>query len=49
MTGRYVERAVDPLLAVADQVAVRVAAAMAVSAESKAVPSGGIRMPGKRL
>jgi hypothetical protein len=28
MTGRYVERAADPLRAVADQVAGRVAAAM---------------------
>jgi integrase len=47
MTGRYVERAAGPLRAVADQVAGRVAAAMAAPAEK---PAGGtvVRIRGKR-
>jgi integrase len=48
MTGRYVERAVDPLRAVADQVAGRVAAAMAAPAERPGAVSGVIRMWDKR-
>ena len=41
MTGRYVERTADPLRALADRVADRVAAAMTVPAE-EAVTRGAV-------
>jgi integrase len=48
MTGRYVERAADPLRAVADQVAARVAAAMAAHAEKPGASGAVVRMRTKR-
>jgi len=48
MTGRYVERAADPLRAVADQVAGRVAAAMAAPAEKPGASVAVARMRSKK-
>jgi integrase len=47
MTGRYVERAADPLHALADQVAGRVAAAMAAPVEKPGSGGAVVRMRGK--
>ena len=47
MTGRYVERAADPLRALADQVSGRVAAAMAASAKKPAASAAVVPMRGK--
>src|SRR5262245_7588752 len=44
MTGRYVERAADPLRALADRVADRVTAAMAVPAEKPGPRGAVVRM-----
>jgi len=44
MTGRYVERAADPLRALADRVADRVTAAMAVPAEEAVTRGAVVRM-----
>ena len=48
MTGRYVERAVDPLRFLADQVAERVAAAMGAPLTSQAPFSRRVRMPSSK-
>ena len=45
MTGRYVERAVDPLRFLADQVAERVAAAMGAPAEKPSTVERRGRIP----
>jgi len=47
MTGRYVERAADPLRALADRVADRVTAAMAVPAEKPGPRGALVRMRAK--
>jgi integrase len=47
MTGRYVERAADPLRALADRVADRVTAAMAVPAEKPGTRGAVVRMRAK--
>jgi len=47
MTGRYVERAADPLRALADRVADRVTAAMAVPAEEAVTRGAVVRMHAK--
>ena len=47
MTGRYVERAADPLRMLADRVADRVTAAMAVPAEKPGTRAAVVRMRAK--